>query len=115
MAVRDLIAARVPTSLFIGGAWREATGGTFDVITPSTEEVIFACPAASVADVEAAVAAATAALAPAAPWAATSGRDRAVVLRNIAAGIRADRDAFIRVEVADCGKVRAAATMSARR
>lgn len=110
--IRDLIAARVPTSLFIGGAWREATGGTFDVITPSTEEVIFACPAASVADVEAAVAAATAALA--APWAATSGRDRAVVLRNIAAGIRADRDAFIRVEVADCGKVRAAATMSAR-
>lgn len=59
----------VPTGLFLGGAWRAATGGgTVDVTDPSTGEVI-----ASVADATAddAVAALDAAAAAQAGWAAT--------------------------------------------
>jgi TrmH family RNA methyltransferase len=45
--------------LLINGEWRDATGGeTIDVINPATEEIIATVPAATTADVDAAVAAA---------------------------------------------------------
>ncbi|NED66970.1 aldehyde dehydrogenase family protein, partial [Streptomyces sp. SID10244] len=49
----------VRTTFFIDGSWREPAGpSTFPVISPLTEEQIGSVPAATVADVDAAVAAA---------------------------------------------------------
>ena len=45
--------------LYIGGEWRKASdGGTYAVIDPATEDVLGQAPAATEADVEAAIAAA---------------------------------------------------------
>jgi succinate-semialdehyde dehydrogenase/glutarate-semialdehyde dehydrogenase len=69
-----------PHQLFIGGEWRDATGGkTIDVEDPSTEE-----PLCSVADgtPEDATAALDAACAVQAEWAATPPRDRGEILRR---------------------------------
>ena len=66
--------ARVPTKLYIGGEWREASaGGTLTVEDPATQE-----PLAEVADaqVEDALAALAAAADKQAEWAATAPRER---------------------------------------
>jgi succinate-semialdehyde dehydrogenase/glutarate-semialdehyde dehydrogenase len=70
----------VPTQLFIGGEWRDASGGdTLDVEDPSTGEAI-----ASVADAtpEDAAAALDAACAVQAEWAAHPPRERGEILRR---------------------------------
>ena len=70
----------VPTQLFIGGEWRDATGGaTLDVEDPSTGESI-----ASVADAtpEDATAALDACVAVQAEWAAHPPRERGEILRR---------------------------------
>ena len=91
------------SKLFIGGQWRDAqAGGTFDVINPATEQVFHRCAAGGSADIDAAVAAAKAAMA--GPWRRTSGRDRAKILRAIAAGIEADKQMLAELEVRDNGK-----------
>jgi len=72
--------AAVPTGLFIGGAWRPASGGaTFPVRDPSTGAVL-----AEVADAtpEDGIAALDAAVAAQADWAATAPRTRSDVLRR---------------------------------
>ncbi|RUQ03969.1 NAD-dependent succinate-semialdehyde dehydrogenase [Curtobacterium sp. HSID17257] len=72
--------ADVPTGLFIGGAWRPASGGaTFPVRDPSTGEVL-----AEVADAtpEDGIAALDAAVAAQEGWAATAPRTRSDVLRR---------------------------------
>ncbi len=69
----------VPTGLFIGGAWREGTGGgRIDVLNPATDEVV-----AEVADgtPDDAIAACDAAEAAQPGWAATPPRERAEILR----------------------------------
>jgi succinate-semialdehyde dehydrogenase/glutarate-semialdehyde dehydrogenase len=69
----------VPTDLFIGGAWREGSGGKrIDVLDPSTEQVL-----ASVADatVEDGTAALDAAVAAQAEWGRSAPRDRGEILR----------------------------------
>jgi succinate-semialdehyde dehydrogenase / glutarate-semialdehyde dehydrogenase len=69
----------VPTDLFIGGQWREASGGQrIDVIDPSTER-----PLASVADatVDDGRAALDAAVAAQRDWSRTAPRDRGEILR----------------------------------
>jgi succinate-semialdehyde dehydrogenase/glutarate-semialdehyde dehydrogenase len=71
---------RVPTKLFIGGEWRDATGGgTLPVEDPSTGETI-----ADVADatVEDAVSALDAAVAAQAEFAKVTPRERAEILRR---------------------------------
>ena len=50
--------SRRESQLFIGGKWVEASGGTYDVVNPATEEVVGTAPNATVADAEAAAAAA---------------------------------------------------------
>ncbi|HEY7629610.1 MAG TPA: aldehyde dehydrogenase family protein, partial [Thermoleophilaceae bacterium] len=70
----------VPTQLFIGGEWRDASGGaTLDVEDPSTGEAI-----GSVADgtAEDAVAALDACVAVQAEWAAHPPRERGEILRR---------------------------------
>ncbi len=70
---------QVPTGLYIGGQWREATGGArLDVEDPSTGETLVTVADATVADGTAALDAAVAAQ-PA--WAATPPRDRGEILR----------------------------------
>ena len=71
---------QVPTGLYIGGEWRDATGGgTLPIEDPSTEQTLV-----EVADGQAddALAALTAAADKQAEWAATAPRDRGEVLRR---------------------------------
>src|SRR5205809_7471411 len=72
--------ANVPTDLWIGGEWREASdGGRFDVIDPATENKIASVASATVEDAKAAVGAASEAFA---GWAARKPRERAEILRK---------------------------------
>src|SRR5436190_20682363 len=74
------VLAAVPTQLFIGGQWRDASGGrTLDVEDPSTGETL-----APVADARAedGLAALTAAVDAQAEWAASAPRVRAEILRR---------------------------------
>src|SRR6202049_2326441 len=53
----DNLTANVPTDLWIGGKWRQASDqGRFDVIDPATESKIASVASATVADAKAAVA-----------------------------------------------------------
>jgi succinate-semialdehyde dehydrogenase/glutarate-semialdehyde dehydrogenase len=71
---------RVPKGLFIGGEWRDATGGgTLGVEDPSTGEIIAEVPDATVED---AVAALDAAVAAQAEFAKTAPRERSEILRR---------------------------------
>ncbi len=71
--------AGTPTRQFVGGAWIDGSQGSFDVLDPSTGEVICAVPRAGADDVARAVSAA----ADAQPgWAATAPRERSEVLRK---------------------------------
>ena len=68
-----------PTQLFIGGKWINGRGGTFDVLNPSTGEVITSVARADLSDVTAAIDAAAAAQR---DWAALASRERSEVLRK---------------------------------
>jgi len=64
-------------NLYIGGAWRPATGGaTIPVLNPSTEALLARVPDATQEDAAAAVEAAAKA---AAVWAATAPRHRSEI------------------------------------
>ncbi|CAG9464372.1 unnamed protein product [Pedinophyceae sp. YPF-701] len=90
--------------LWIDGRWqRPAAGGRIDVVSPATEEVIGSIPAGTAEDVDRAVAAARSAFR-AGPWGSTTGRQRASVLRSIAAEILRRKDQLAVWETADCGK-----------
>jgi succinate-semialdehyde dehydrogenase / glutarate-semialdehyde dehydrogenase len=69
----------VPTQQFIGGKWVDGAQGTFDVLDPSTGEVLCAVAQAGAEDVRAAIDAAAGAQA---GWAATAPRERSEVLRR---------------------------------
>jgi succinate-semialdehyde dehydrogenase/glutarate-semialdehyde dehydrogenase len=71
--------AGVPTQQFIGGEWRDGSAGSFDVLNPSTGEVLCAVPRAGRDDVAAAVAAAADAFP---GWAGAAPRERGEVLRR---------------------------------
>src|SRR3954467_1816547 len=70
----------VKTQLFIGGQWRDASGGaTLDVEDPATGETIASLAAATNADADAALAAATEAFD---SWRNVAPRERADILRR---------------------------------
>jgi len=70
----------VKTQLFIGGEWRDATGGgTLDVEDPSTGDTIASVADATVEDAKEAL---TAAADGQAEWAKTAPRDRSEILRR---------------------------------
>ena len=71
--------AGTPTQLYIGGEWRDGSQGTFNVLNPSTGEVIAAVARAGTDDVDAAIDAAAAAQP---DWAARPPRERGEVLRK---------------------------------
>ena len=73
------VLTKVPKGLFIGGEWRDATGGaTIDVEDPATGQVLTSVADATVEDGRAALDAAVAAQS---DWARTAPRDRAEMLR----------------------------------
>src|ERR1700710_1211364 len=71
--------AGIPTQQLIGGQWVDGSQGSFDVLNPSTGEVLCAVPRAGADDVASAVSAAAAAQP---GWAATAPRERGEVLRR---------------------------------
>lgn len=89
--------------LFIDGTWQDAASGdTIDAIDPATERPFASIAAGSADDIDRAVAAAKRAGAGA--WGKTSGHERAAILRRIAAGIEAEKQALAELEVRDNGK-----------
>jgi betaine-aldehyde dehydrogenase len=76
--------------LFIGGEWVEPSStAVFDVVSPTTEELVGRVPEAQEADVDRAVAAARQALEQG-PWPAMSPSERGAILTKVAETIRND-------------------------
>ncbi|HUC60382.1 MAG TPA: NAD-dependent succinate-semialdehyde dehydrogenase [Alphaproteobacteria bacterium] len=105
----------VPTGLYIGGKFRDASdGGRFDVLDPASETVL-----ASVADgtVEDALAAVEAAAKAFDGWAARSPRERGEILRKCFELFSAKKEYFARLMTLENGKAlvdsRAEATYAA--
>ncbi len=78
-ALAHLAAVATRDRMFIGGRWIDGADGAFDVIDPSSGDVITRVPRAGARDVDRAITAAAEAL-PA--WAATPARERAEILRR---------------------------------
>jgi aldehyde dehydrogenase (NAD+) len=87
--------------LFINGAWRESAA-RLDVVNPATEETLGSVGAASMRDIDDAVASARAALA--GPWASLSARERGRFLAKISQRILERADEFARLETLHNGK-----------
>jgi succinate-semialdehyde dehydrogenase/glutarate-semialdehyde dehydrogenase len=93
---------RVPTQLYIGGEWRDATGGgTLGVEDPSTGDIIAEVPDATVED---AISALDAAVAAQADFAKTPPRERAEILRRAYEGLVAQADDLALLMTMEMGK-----------
>jgi acyl-CoA reductase-like NAD-dependent aldehyde dehydrogenase len=89
--------------MFVDGTWVEAaTGQTYDVPNPATEETVGAAPDATVEDMRRAIAAARRAFDDG-PWPHTSRHDRARVLHRIADGLERRKEEMRRLLVAEAG------------
>jgi len=86
--------------LLIGGTWAPASGGTYDVVNPATEEAVGAAPWATAADAAAAAAAARQAQP---GWAATAPEERQALMARAAAAIRARADELLPLVIAETG------------
>lgn len=89
-----------PAGLFIGGSYRRGTAGAYEVINPSTEQVVALAPEASLEDARTAVAAARAACA---EWAGTPVTERARLLEALADRLAAERDRLQPLLAAEMG------------
>ena len=86
------MAARTYRSVFVGGAWRTASGSEiFEIRSPFTEDVCGSVPVATPDDVEAAVAAARAAF-ETGPWQSSTPAERATACRRLAEILRGRAD-----------------------
>lgn len=102
MSPHALPIADLPTALYIGGQWRDATDGTrIDVVDPATGEVIADVASATVDDATAAVEAAAAA---GERWAATAPRERGEILRRTYESMMTRREELARLIVLEGGK-----------
>ncbi|MGB8459363.1 MAG: aldehyde dehydrogenase family protein, partial [Candidatus Acidiferrum sp.] len=89
---------------YINGEWfASASGETFPVYDPSTEEVIAQVAAAGAADVDRAVKAARAAF-DSGPWATTAAQDRGRILFKLAEKIRQNSALLAEIECRNTGK-----------
>src|SRR5580692_10035558 len=89
---------------YVNGEWvASASGQTFPVYDPSTEEVIAEVAAAGAADVDLAVKAARAAF-DSGPWATTTAQDRGRILFKLAEKIRANAAMLAEIESRNSGK-----------
>lgn len=90
--------------LYIGGEWVDScSSALIPVINPSTEQVFDYVAAANEEDIDAAVRAARDAF-DNGPWPRMKGAERAVILRQIAAGINERKEELAQLEVRDNGK-----------
>ena len=87
-------------NLLIDGSWVPASGGTYEIINPATEEVVGLAPNATADDALAAAKAAKAAL-PA--WSAMSADDRASLMAKAADAIRAKAPELLPLVIAETG------------
>lgn len=88
---------------FIANAWvAGASGRTIDCVDPATGEVFDRIAAGGAAEIDAAVAAARKAFE--GGWKATTGAERAKILRAIAKAITENRDRLAAIETRDNGK-----------
>lgn len=93
--------------LFINGKFVDSSSGrTFNVINPSTEEVISECPEGTVEDTRKAV---DAAYESQKKWAKLPAIERAKYLREIAGGIRKNAEMLATTIVEEQGKIRSLA------
>jgi len=88
-------------SVLVGGQWRAGSGDPVEVVDPATEQVLTTLAGGSPEDGVAAVAAADAA---AAGWAATSPRERSVVLRRAYEAMVERTEEIAALMVAENGK-----------
>ena len=89
---------------YINGKWESsASGKTFPVYDPSTEEVIAHVSASETADVDRAVKAARAAF-DSGPWLQTTAQDRGRILFKLAEKIRQNASALAELECRNSGK-----------
>jgi succinate-semialdehyde dehydrogenase / glutarate-semialdehyde dehydrogenase len=96
------VVGKVPKGLFVGGEWRDATGGsTLSVEDPSTGEAL--CDVAD-ATPEDAMAALDAACAVQAEWAATPPRERGEILRRAYEAVVARADELALLMTLEMGK-----------
>ena len=101
-AQEQSILDRVPTQLYIGGEWRDATGGgTLPVEDPATGETIAEVPDATIED---AVSALDAAVAAQAEFAATPPRERSEILRRAYEALVAQADDLALLMTMEMGK-----------
>ena len=101
-AIEADLLGRIPTGLFIGGEFREASdGGTFDVHDPSTGQVLLSIADATPVDGAAALAAADGAQR---DWARTAPRMRAEILRTAFELLTARADDFALLMTLEMGK-----------
>jgi succinate-semialdehyde dehydrogenase/glutarate-semialdehyde dehydrogenase len=101
MKTEDILKS-VPTQLFIGGQWRDASdGASFAVENPATGETLATVASGTVEDAIAAVDAAQAAFA---DWAGRSPRERGEILRKAYELIVADKERFAALITLENGK-----------
>jgi len=91
---------KTENQLLIGGKWLDASGGTYEIVNPATEEPVGLAPDATVADAESAAAAAREALP---GWAATDPGDRLSLMAAAAAAIRAKAEDLLPLVIAETG------------
>jgi acyl-CoA reductase-like NAD-dependent aldehyde dehydrogenase len=88
---------------YVNGEWvPSASGETFSVYDPSTEEIIAQVAAAGPADVDRAVKAARAAF-DSGPWATTTAQDRGRILFKLAEKIRQNSTPLAEMECRNTG------------
>ncbi|MCW5821005.1 MAG: aldehyde dehydrogenase family protein, partial [Trueperaceae bacterium] len=98
--------------LYIGGRWREATGGGhFDAIDPASGQAVATVALGTPEDVDLAVAAAAAATK---EWQALAPRERAAALRRMADALLAETDDLARLETLDAGGTLAYSVITVR-
>jgi betaine-aldehyde dehydrogenase len=91
--------------MYIAGEWVDAASGeTYEVIDPSTEEVVARVPKGGVADAEKAAAAAREAF-DRGPWPRMKAVERGEILRKAAARIRERAEELARLESRQMGKL----------
>ena len=99
------LAEGVPTRLWLGGAWRDASDGArFDVFNPADETVLASVSSASVEDAAAALDAAEVA---GRDWAARAPRERSEILRRAFELMTGRAEHFARLITLENGKARA--------
>jgi acyl-CoA reductase-like NAD-dependent aldehyde dehydrogenase len=92
--------AREERQLLIGGKWVDASGGTYEIVNPATEQPVGLAPEATAADAQAAASAAREALP---GWAATPADERLVLMARAAEAIRDKAAELLPLVIAETG------------